>query len=127
MVVSCFSKFSTGTKGCFAWVRQWSFNLAHLSPDPVLEGVKEDVGVNNTIFRVTAPDQWEKINKNNLPDNGNTARVVEPIPRAGKMERLTIEVTPEEIGSFKIEAAEISLKRTLMWSLPKFGEENMFK
>ena len=49
-------------------------------PDRVLKGTEEDVGVNSTIHRVLAADQWEKIDENNLLDNGNTARVMEPIP-----------------------------------------------
>ena len=57
-------------------------------PDPALEGAKkEDAGVNNTICRVIATDQWEKVDKSNLPHNNNTARVVKPIPWTGRREK----------------------------------------
>ena len=99
-----------------------------VSADPVLEGIEEDVGVNDAVCRVTSSNQWEKIDENNLPDNFDTARVVEPIPWTGDSKDFTIEATPEEIESFKDECGEISFKRTLMWSLPRFCDnKNLFE
>ena len=57
-----------------------TFEDFNVSPDPVLEGIEEHAGVDNTIYKVTGGDEWEKIDKNNLPENNNTARVIEPIP-----------------------------------------------
>ena len=61
-----------------------TFEDFNLPPQPVLEGVQEEVAVQNTTCKVTASDKWKKIDKNNLPKNDNMARVKEPLLELAK-------------------------------------------
>ena len=104
-----------------------SFEDYNVPPEPVFEGVEEDVGVNNKIYTITKSADWKKIDKNNLEDNNNTARAIEPIPWTGDNEEFEVKATPEEIEFFKDQRGEISFENILWWSLPKFGNENLFQ
>ena len=70
----------------------------NLPPQPVLEGVEEDVVVRNTTYEVTASDRWKKIDSNNVEENNNMATVIEPIPWDGESKEFTVNADEDEIG-----------------------------
>ena len=48
--------------------------------DPILELDNEEVGVDNTIYKMSEAADWDKIDKHNLTDNKNNGRTIEPVP-----------------------------------------------
>ena len=61
----------------------------------------EEVGVENSIYKMSEAADWEKIDKHNLPDNNNNGRPIKPIPWTGGDKEFSLKVTDVEIESFK--------------------------
>ena len=87
-------------------------NLPHPA---VLEGVEEEVAVQNKTHEVTPSNKWKETNNINDQENDNTVKVMEPVPWTGESKEFTVNATPEEIKSFKDEQGEISFCNILMW------------
>ena len=68
-------------------------------------------------YMLTDPVDWTCV------DDGS-GRWIDPVPYTGGNEHFTVDITDEEVVSFKDRTGDIAFNKVLEWTLPRFGRRN---